>query len=337
MALPVRRGKKCFYVRVERLVALSDMFAHADDRVLAGGNATARVWPTGFEPLDEVLAGGLRAGELVLLGGAQGLGKTTFALQLLRQIAADGGDAICFSYELDESHLLERLSTQEAYLSAGPNAPTLQDLRTHLGSPDGERSAPGLAAARAALESYGERLSVCASSTRSTTTDVIRDLVLAAVAAGRTPVVVVDYLQKVSIISNLGEDERVTLVVEALKDLAIEVQIPVVALVASTQAGIAPGHRLQVHELRGSSALAYEADVILLLNEKLDVVAKHHVAYDPRSAERFRQVVVLSVEKNRSGKADIHMEFRKEFEYCRFDPAGNLVGEQLADSRLSEE
>lgn len=319
---------------MERLSALSDAFNRADDRVRAGGSATARVWPTGFDPLDEVLAGGLRAGELVLLGGAQGLGKTTFALQLMRQIAADGGDTICFSYELDESHLLERLVTQEAYLSAGSQAPTLQDLRAHLGSDQTGPAAPGLAAARAALDGYGDRLSVCESSTRTTTTDVIRDLVLASLEAGRSPVVVVDYLQKVSIASSLGEDERVTLVVEALKDLAIEAQIPVVAVVASTQAGIAPGHRMQVHELRGSSALAYEADVILLLNGKLDVVARHHIAYDPRSAERFRQVAVLSVEKNRSGRSDIHMEFRKEFEYCRFDPAGNLVGEQLADGRL---
>ncbi len=331
----------------ERLTALADVFASAEKRVLSGESAVAQVWPTGFSPLDEVLSGGLRAGELVLVGGPQGLGKTTFALQLLRNVAAAGGSAVCFSYELHEGNLLERLLVQEAYERAGAAAPTLLQLRSQLellGSTpttqalsDALAPVPGMAAARDALQTYGTNLSVHASSTRSTTAEVLRELVLGAVATGRRPVVVVDYLQKVSVASRLAEDERVTLVVEALKDLAIEAQVPVVAVVAASQAGIAPGHRLRVHELRGSSALAYEADVILLFNEKNDIVAKHHLAYDPRSAERFRQVAVLSVEKNRTGRSDLHMEFRKEFEYCRFDPVGNLVTEQLVDGRLVAE
>jgi replicative DNA helicase len=332
---------------MERLTPLSEVFTSAEKRVLGGDRAVARVWPTGFDPLDEILSGGLRAGELVLVGGPQGLGKTSFALQVLRNIAADGGDGVCFSYELDEGNLLERLLVQEAYDRAGAAAPTLKHLRSRLELLGAGQTAdalsdalgplPGMPGAQEALRTYGERLSVHASSTRSTTTEIIRELVLEAVAAGRAPVVVVDYLQKVSIASSLGEDERVTLVVEALKDLAIEAQVPVIAVVAATSAGLAPGHRLRVHELRGSSALAYEADVILLFNDKHNIVAKHHLAYDPRSAERFRQVAVLSVEKNRTGRSDIHLEFRKEFEYCRFDPIGNLVSEQLVDGRLTAE
>ena len=33
--------------------------------------------------------------------------------------------------------------------------------------------------------------------------------------------------------------------------------------------------------MRGSSALAYEADVVLVLNNKFDIVARHHLTYDP--------------------------------------------------------
>ena len=149
------------------------------------------------------------------------------------------------------------------------------------------------------LNVYGERLALVVASSRSTTADTVRDLVLESVAAGRSPVVFVDYLQKVAVHGTPSEAERVTRVVEALKDLALEASVPVVAIVAATQEGIAPGHRLRVHELRGSSALAYEADVILLLNSKYDIVAKQHLTYDARSAERFRQVVVVTVEKNR--------------------------------------
>jgi replicative DNA helicase len=182
----------------ERLTSLTDVFAMAEQRVFGGESAVARVWPTGFTPLDDILSGGVRAGELVLVGGPQGLGKTTFALQLLRNVAVGGGDAACFSYELDEANLLERLLVQEAYDCAGAKAPTLGQLRAHLeqsapGRADDGLSGvlgpvPGMIVALGALRRYGKRLSVHASSTRRTTAEVIRELVLDAVAAGRSPV-----------------------------------------------------------------------------------------------------------------------------------------------------
>src|SRR5687768_12831965 len=38
--------------------------------------------PLGFSPLDRTLGGGIRSGELMLIGGAQGTGKTTMSLQI---------------------------------------------------------------------------------------------------------------------------------------------------------------------------------------------------------------------------------------------------------------
>jgi replicative DNA helicase len=38
--------------------------------------------------------------------------------------------------------------------------------------------------------------------------------------------------------------------------------------------------------MRGAAALAYEADVVLLLNEKFDVVARHHLVYDLGNIDR---------------------------------------------------
>ena len=64
---------------------------------------------------------------------------------------------------------------------------------------------------------------------------------------------------------------------------------------------MAAGKRLRVHHLRGSSALAYEADVVLLMNDKYDVVARHHLVYDVGNAERFRNWAVMTIEKNRGG------------------------------------
>jgi hypothetical protein len=91
---------------------------------------------------------------------------------------------------------------------------------------------------------------------------------------------------------------------------------------------------LRVHELRGTSALAYEPDVVLIINDKYDAVARHHLVYGVGAAERFRDWVVLSIEKNRGGSDRIDLEFRKQFAHARFDPEGQMVAEQLADERI---
>ncbi len=70
---------------------LAKVLADADRAVQAGERIGGRTWATGFRPLDACLGWGLRAGELTLVGGAQGLGKTTFTLQIARNVAAAGG------------------------------------------------------------------------------------------------------------------------------------------------------------------------------------------------------------------------------------------------------
>jgi hypothetical protein len=94
------------------------------------------------------------------------------------------------------------------------------------------------------------------------------------------------------------------------------------------------GRRLRIHHLRGSASLAYEADVVLLMNDKHNVVARHHLVYDAGAAERYHDYIVVTVEKNRSGLDRIDMQFRKEFEQGRFDPEGSPVTEQLVDERV---
>ena len=76
--------------------------------------------------------------------------------------------------------------------------------------------------------------------------------------------------------------------------MALELAAPVLAIVASDKDGLAPGKRLRAHHLRGSSALAYEADVVLVLNNKYDVVARHHLVYDTTASQRYLNYVVLT-------------------------------------------
>ena len=327
------------------MVSLSAVLSAAERELAAGASAAPRTWQTGFDLLDTYLAGGVRAGELILLGGPQGLGKTTFALQILRNIVSSGGRGLLFSFEHDEQTLLERFLGIEAAEFAGDEGVPLRIIRQAMQEADAAagdlasrlKASTGGAEALAAVAEYGDRLTLHRSSGRHTTVEVIRQTLLALAKVGDLPVVVVDYLQKVSSPLSPDEEDRVTQVVEGLKDLALEVGVPIIAVVAADREGITAGKRLRVHNMRGSSSLAYEADVVLLLNDKYDVVARHHLIYDSGSAERFRAFVVLSIEKNRSGLDKLDLEFRKRFEQGRFDREGHPVAEQLVDERVHVE
>ncbi len=152
---------------------------------------------------------------------------------------------------------------------------------------------------------------------------------------GRPPLVAVDYLQKVAVPGlSLDEEQRLGRIVEGLKDLALAADLAVVAVSSADREGLMSGRRLRINGLRGAQVIAYEADVVVVMNEKYDVVARHHLVYDTTSAERYRNWIVVSIEKNRSGLDRIDLEFRKRFEQGRFELDGQPVAEQLVDERV---
>jgi replicative DNA helicase len=312
-----------------------------DDRPGPG----ARAHPTGFRPLDEVLHGGVRAGDLTLLAGKPGQGKTTAALQWARNLAADGHSTVFACYEHDVVDLLTRLLlTELGHLAEARRCGDelrLETLREHLRSvatgettlEDVLASDPLLVEAERRMRAYGERLLLVPASGTLTDVEALGRLVEARAARA----LFVDYLQKIPVTGGVvSETDRVTRVAEGLKDLALRRSVAVVAISAADHAGLVD-RRLHLHHLRGSSALAYEADVAIVLNEKLGIVSRLHLAYDTTRAHDFRELVVFSIEKNRRGLADVHLEFRKDFANHRFDPEGRWVSERLWDAGSPEE
>lgn len=328
-----------------RLSRLSDVLAATDSRLRQGEAATLRPWATGFDPLDGFLAGGLRPGELTILGGPQGLGKTTFALQVARHVVSLGYPVLYVSYEHDGVNILERLIAAEAGERAGRDAVPLRAVRALIEG-DGSASSlsdklaetPGGAEALSTITGDLERLHVLRGGVRTSIPDIAQAAGSVAEVAGRHPLVVVDYVQKVAVDVPVYEEEiRMARVSGELKDLALTTGAPVLAISASDAIGIAEGKRLRTQNLRGASALAYEADAVLVLNDKFDVVARHHLVYGTANAERFRDWAVLSIEKNRGGMAGVDMEFRKRFDQSRYERTGQLVAEQLVDTRVFTE
>src|SRR5437762_14179857 len=65
---------------------LAQVLNEANEQIMQGDLSSYIPIPTGFDPLDAAIGGGLQRGELVLLGGAQGIGKTITALQMARNM-----------------------------------------------------------------------------------------------------------------------------------------------------------------------------------------------------------------------------------------------------------
>jgi replicative DNA helicase len=182
------------------------------------------------------------------------------------------------------------------------------------------------------LAEYEERLFLVKAGAL-TTVEAIGSLARACPGAGPL-VVIVDYLQKVSVYPDPpSEEEQVRRSVEGLKELAMSQSVAMVAVVAADAEGV-KAQRMRIHHMRGDTALAYEADVVLILNDKHRAVARHHVVYQPNVAEGFHGWVVFSLEKNRGGVDGIDFELRKRFAHACFDPAGGFLSEQLVDGRL---
>lgn len=302
------------------------------------------VFPSGWEPLDDVLGGGLRTHELTLLAGAPGVGKTIATLQWARNMALSGRTALYVCYEHSDYELLHRLWALElGSLSHPDNAPAVHKLRGKLrGVASGEGSydallaeEPLLRAADEMMQSYADRLHFIRGATGG---EGLAELEQHVTRYGNGDnVLVVDYLQKVPTgAADRDQDEKTLRIAEGLKNLALDHRIAVVSTVAADRAGLGEG-RLRMNHLRGSSALEYEADVVVTMNEKMRAVARNQLSYNPARAEEFQRWVVFTVEKNRNGAANIDLEFEKDFANYRFDPTGRFVSEQLVDGRIYTE
>jgi replicative DNA helicase len=328
-----------------------DVLADIRGKVASGELADYEPVPLGLAPLDRMLGGGIRPGELMLIGGAQGTGKTTMALQMARNVAASGQAYVLYvNFEHDDADMLNRLIAMESVLPHLPNtkpstgAVKIQDVRSEVirswaragEEPADLATSPKLKPAIERIARYGSNLYLLRGSAAASTIDNLRELIdmHRRKSGERRMLLIVDYLQKVPQIPEPAtESEKVTFVVNGLKDIALTEKVPTIAIVAADKEGLKAA-RLRNHHLRGSSAINYEADVILILNEKYQIVAKVNIEFNPYQAQRFRDWIIASVEKNRSGADNIDIEYHKHFEFSCFDPTGRPVQEKLIEERL---
>ncbi|MEP6624502.1 MAG: DnaB-like helicase C-terminal domain-containing protein [Acidimicrobiia bacterium] len=286
--------------------------------------ARAVQFATGFDPLDLAI-GGFRAHDLAIVGGRPGVGKTVVALQWARQMAMCGQTVVYAGYDHTPAALVRRLLAIELRSLARPDElsglPGLRALAEEVvlgavplqaltAEPLGEE-------ATLRLREYGSRIHLVRPATGSSGVAGLARLVTE--HRSDATALIVDSIQQVAPHRTaLDSTAHTDHVVAQLKDLAMVAEIPVIGVSGVDHAGLT-ARRVQLHHLEGASALAHEADVVILLNDKRDVVAPH------AGGDGSERWTVFSIEKHLEGAADLHLEFRQDLANFRFDPAGGFV------------
>jgi replicative DNA helicase len=203
-----------------------DVLVDLNDRVTTGKLAEYQPVPLGFTPLDKTIGTGLRAGELLLIGGAQGTGKTTMSVQMARNIVMGGQASVLYvCYEHDEEYLLNRIIAMESAMQHLPGriqGVKLVDVRKEILSTwlaqggDGFADLmanPRLRPALERLSRYGPNLYLLRGSQTKNTVDNLDELIkrYKELSGDRRLVVFIDYMQKVPVIPDPPtETEKVT-------------------------------------------------------------------------------------------------------------------------------
>lgn len=237
----------------EELSALS-----APAAVSSGGDSVADIlaemeqldgddelFPSGLAPLDQHLGGGFLRGELAVVAGGTGSGKSALLVQSAVANAAAGRRVIYYTLELGKTELALRGAAIYRNVplpkkTRPPFTPQMRSALCDLGTlPLHFR------------QDCGEQLADIAANIR------------AEVRAGRCDMVIVDYLQLVGNKSETRELE-VAGTSRALKAVAMREKIAVLTASQLNDGGL----------LRESRAIGHDADFVMLIKEESIVVDK---------------------------------------------------------------
>lgn len=231
---------------------------------------------TGLGELDDIL-GGWHDSDLTIVGGRPAMGKTAFLLGLAEASSGVGAPTGVISAEQPAV----QIGIRRAALASGVGAATIRSGQFH--DEDWPKVSAGIKATRDRPLWVYDRSAV--------TLDELIGIARKWKHAHGIRVLFVDYAQRITV---PGADRvtEVSLVARGLKNLARDLQIPVVAL-AQVVKGVdtRPDKRPNAGDLANSDELTREADQILMLYR--DEV------YNRDSAERG--IAEILIEKNRHG------------------------------------
>ena len=261
--------------------------------------------PTGIFALDDAIGGGIKPGQLVVLAGPTGGGKSALSTQIALYAAQwaawnNKGDVLYFSYEMNAPELTNRLIIQ-----ATP------EIRDGFHAPAGwsERDRPFVEASRKKISELPMRINEKGSGDWISLKAEIRDNTQSFSDGRRPALVVVDHIGLIGSADSGSDQEILDRVVRGLKTIATDLKVPVLALAQFSRKANSknPDNRPLLSDLRGSSAIVSDANIVLLLHTPYIYL---HDIEERRRLVASGAPVTLFVAKNRSGaQTDIDLEW----------------------------
>ncbi len=278
---------------------------------------------TGYHKLDD-LTSGWQPSDLVIIAGRPAMGKTSFALSMAKNIAADLRIPMAFfSLEMSNTQLVNRLISncceiQGSKILNGQLRPDDWDrldkrLNNLLGAPLYVDDTPSLSVFE--LRTKARRL----------------------VREHGVKIIMIDYLQlmNASGMRFSSRQEEVSTISRSLKGLAKELDVPILAL-SQLNRGVEgreglEGKRPQLSDLRESGAIEQDADMVLFVHRP-----EYYHIYQDENGRDLRGMAQIIIAKHRKGATgDVLLNFRGEF--TRFEnPEDRRLDTKKSDSTGGE-
>tara|TARA_Y100000592_G_scaffold26107_1_gene41271 strand:+ start:782 stop:2074 length:1293 start_codon:yes stop_codon:yes gene_type:complete len=208
--------------------------------------------PSGFRDIDKFTSGWQKQ-DLVIIGGASSMGKTSFALNIAVNAARREYKCVVFSYEMSVNQMLMRMISGDADIDNKHmlKGAIYQDEWTKIHN------------SIARFDKMPLYIDEC----RNTSLKYLLNRIRQYVVTKQVDMVVVDYLQLISYnLNGRSREQEVSHVTRALKNLAKELDITVLALSQlSRNVSKRDGGRPTLADLRESGEIEQAADTVMFV------------------------------------------------------------------------
>ena len=268
---------------LHKFVSLSETLTEAWDRfeTLNASGDGIRGIRTGFSGLDNILSG-FQKSDLIILAARPSMGKTALALDIARQTAIHHGTTVgIFSLEMSEQQLVDRMLSAQSRVDAWK-------LRTGKNIKEEEYEM-----IRNAMNDLS-KAPIYIDDKPGNTVMNMRTVARRLKRERGLDLIIVDYLQMMSPQSSRAQEslvQQITEISRSLKNLARELDIPVLALSQLSRAIEQRRGKPRLSDLRDSGSIEQDADVVMFIHRD----DKYNEASEkPNIAE-------ILIEKHRNG------------------------------------
>ncbi|MCI6290541.1 MAG: replicative DNA helicase [Clostridiales bacterium] len=259
--------------------------------------------PTGYTELDDLLTG-LHGGELVLIAARPSMGKTSIGMNFIENAAIRAGKAAAvFSLEMPAEQLAMRMLCTEALVD-------MQKVRR------GQLSDEDWLRLSEAMIKIGPS-SLYVDATPGITVSEMRSKARRLQLEHGLDVILIDYISLMTASGKFGSrQEEVASISRALKALAIELNVPIIALQQLSRAPTGrSNHRPVLSDIRDSGAIEQDADVVMFLHRE--------EYFDPNTPDK--NIAELIIAKQRNGSlGTVKLGWKGEFtKFLDLSPKAN--------------